>query len=130
MGLVALLLYTQESSGVAIAVGLLLFAGDRVPGLLGPFTGARRRRPIRPQRVMISAALVQGVIVLVIAVTLPVLPLMLALVALRGCAAQVFDAASRTAVASLVDNRDLSRANAALGAGTYGRRVSPSLQPR
>jgi MFS family permease len=45
---------------------------------------------------------------------------LLALVALRGLAAQVFQAASRSAVASLVDDAELPRANAALGAGTYG----------
>jgi Major Facilitator Superfamily len=41
-------------------------------------------------------------------------------VVIRGLAAQVFGAASRSAVPSLVAGDDLARANAAIGAGTYG----------
>lgn len=119
MGLVALLLYTQRTAGAAIAVGLLLLAADCVPGLFGPFTGAIGDR-FDLRKVMIACELAQGAIVLVIALTLPGLPVLLALVAVRGLAAQVFQAASRSAVASLVDDAELARANAALGAGTYG----------
>ena len=40
LGLVALLLYVQESTGAALAVALLLLAGDFVPGLFGALAGA------------------------------------------------------------------------------------------
>ncbi|MFC7547493.1 MFS transporter [Plantactinospora sp. GCM10030261] len=119
MGLVALLIYTQRSAGAAIAVGLLLLAGDCVPGLLGPFTGVIGDR-FDLRKVMLSCELAQAAIVLVIAFTLPGLPWLLLLVVLRGLAGQVFQAASRSAVPALVADADLPRANAALGAGTYG----------
>ncbi|GLI02114.1 MFS transporter [Phytohabitans aurantiacus] len=119
MGLVALLLYTQGSEGEALAVALLLLAGDCVPGLFGPFTGVVGDR-FDLRRVMVACELAQGAIVLSIALTTPGLPVLLLLVALRGLAAQVFQAASRSAVPSLVDDAHLARANAALGAGTYG----------
>jgi MFS family permease len=119
MGLVALLLYTQRSAGAAIAVALLLLAGDCVPGLFGPFTGVVGDR-FDLRKVMVGCEVAQGAIVLAIALTLPGLPVLLLLVALRGLAAQVFQAASRSAVPALVDDRDLPRANAAVGAGTYG----------
>lgn len=119
MGLVALLLYTQGSEGEALAVALLLLAGDCVPGLFGPFTGVVGDR-FDLRRVMVACELAQGAIVLSIALTAPGLPVLLLLVAGRGLAAQVFQAASRSAVPSLVDDAHLARANAALGAGTYG----------
>jgi MFS family permease len=119
MGLVALLLYTQRSAGTAVAVALLLLAGDFVPGLFGPFTGTVGDR-FDLRKVMVACEVAQGGIVLLIALTLPGLAPLLVLVALRGIAGQVFQAASRSAVPSLVDDADLPRANAALGAGTYG----------
>ncbi|MCW6009853.1 MFS transporter [Micromonospora sp. CPCC 205371] len=127
MGLVALLLYTQRSEGEALAVALLLLAGDCVPGLFGPFTGVVGDR-FDLKRVMVACELTQGAIVLSVALTAPGLPVLLVLVALRGLAAQVFQAASRSAVPSLVDDANLARANAALGAGTYGlEAVGPLL---
>ena len=55
MGLVALLLYTQRSAGTAIAVALLLLAGDFVPGLFGPFTGTVGDR-FDVRKVMVDAS--------------------------------------------------------------------------
>jgi hypothetical protein len=52
--------------------------------------------------------------------TLPSLPLLLALVALRAVAGQVFQPASRAAVPALVRDRDLEAANSAIGFGTNG----------
>jgi MFS family permease len=58
--------------------------------------------------------------VVAIALWLPPLPLLLVLVGLRAVAGQVFQPASRAAVPSLVGQRDLERANAAVGVATNG----------
>lgn len=129
LGLVALMLYVAESTGEALAVALLLLVGDFAPSLLGPFTGiASDRFDLR--RVMITCEVAQGVLVAVIALTLPPLPLplLLALVAARAVAAQVFAPASRSALPALVRDRDLESANSTLGFGTNGAEaVGPLL---
>src|SRR5919112_5765320 len=89
LGLVTLLLYTADTTGQALAVALLLLVGDFAPALLGPFTGTVGDR-FDLKRVMVLCELVQGVIVAVIALTLPSLPLLLALVALRSITGQIF----------------------------------------
>lgn len=122
LSLVALILYTADQSGEAIAVALLLLVGDFAPALLGPFTGALSDR-LNLKRLMIACELAQGALVALIALLLPSLPLLLALVALRALAAQVFQPASRSAVPALVADEDLEGANAALGAGTNGLEV-------
>jgi MFS family permease len=119
LGLVTLLLYTANTTGQALAVALLLLVGDFAPALLGPLTGTVGDR-FDLKRVMVLCGLVQGVIVAVIALTLPSLPLLLALVALRAIAGQVFQPASRAAVPTLVRDSDLESANSALGFGTNG----------
>ena len=119
LGLVALLVYLQAETGAAIAVALLLLAGDCVPGLFGPVAGMIGDR-YGLRRVMVICEVVQGILVLAIAVSLPPLPLLLVLVAARGIGATTFTAASRSAVPRLVDDEDLEAANAALGVGTYG----------
>jgi MFS family permease len=119
LGLVALLLYVAETTGQALAVALLLLVGDVAPALLGPFTGVIGDR-LGLKRVMIACDLMQGILVALIALTLPSLPLLLALVALRAVAGQVFQPASRAAVPALVRNRDLEAANSAIGLGTNG----------
>jgi MFS family permease len=55
-----------------------------------------------------------------IALWLPALPLLMVLVGLRALAGQVFQPASRAAVPAVVADRDLERANAAIGFGTNG----------
>jgi len=77
-----------------LAVALLLLVGDFAPALLGPFTGVIGDR-FGLKRVMVACDLVQGILVALIALTLPSLPLLLALVALRAVAGQVFQPASR-----------------------------------
>ena len=119
LGLVALLLYVAETTGQALAVALLLLVGDFAPALLGPFTGVIGDR-FGLKRVMVACDLVQGILVALIALTLPSLPLLLALVALRAVAGQVFQPASRAAVPALVRDRDLEAANSAMGFGTNG----------
>jgi MFS family permease len=119
VGLVALMLHVATSAGQAIAVSLLLLVVDFVPSLLGPFTGAVSDRFDR-RRVMIACELVQGLLVLLVALTLPALPLLLALVGVRAIAGQVFQPASRAVVPALVPDRDLPAANSAIGFGTNG----------
>jgi MFS family permease len=119
VGLIALLLYTAGHFGTGLAVALLMIAGDFVPGLLSPVAGAVSDRWDK-RAVMVSCELIQGVIVAVIALTLPGLPELLALVAVQSCVAAVFGPASRAAVPGLVSDADLERANAAIGFGTNG----------
>jgi len=119
VGLIALLLYTAEHFGTGLAVALLMIAGDFVPSLLSPVAGAVSDRWDK-RMVMVSCELVQGVVIAVIALTLPPLPLLLALVAAQSCVAAVFQPASRSAVPGLVSDGDMERANAAIGFGTNG----------
>lgn len=119
VGLIALLLYTAARFRSGLAVALLMIAGDFVPSLISPLAGAVSDRWDR-RTVMVSCELTQGALVAVIALTLPSLPVLLALVALQSCVATVFQPASRSAVQALVADADLERANAAIGFGTNG----------
>ena len=119
VGLVALLLYVQGATGAALAVGMLLLAGDFVPGVFGAFAGVVGDR-VELRRVMVGCELVQGVLTVGMAVVLPPLAVLLAMVAVRGIAAQVFQAASRSAMPALVRDDQLETANSALGVGTNG----------
>lgn len=119
LGLVALLVYVEDRTGAALAVALLLFAGDCLPGFFGPVAGAIGDR-FDLRSVMIGCELVQCVLVLAMAMWLPPLPVLLVLVALRSIAATVFQPASRSAVPLLVPDKQLESANSLLGAGTYG----------
>lgn len=119
LGLVALLLYVEASTGAALAVALLLLAGDLTPGLFGAFAGVVGDR-FDLRRVMVTCDVLQGALVVVMAVTLPPLPVLLVMVAVRSVVAQVFQASSRSAVPALVRDEDLESANSTLGAGTNG----------
>ncbi len=119
VGLVALLLFVAQRHSSALAVALLMIAGDFVPNLLSPFAGAVADR-VDARRLMLSCEVAQAAIVAVIAASLPGLPLLLPLVALRASIATVFQAASRAVVPSLVAEEELGRANATIGAGTHG----------
>ncbi|MBM7489247.1 MFS family permease [Micromonospora luteifusca] len=119
LSLVALIFHVANSTGQAFAIAVLLLVGDFAPALLGPLTGALSDR-FDLRRVMITAELVQGAMVLLIAVLLPPLPVLLALVAVRAIAGQVFQPASRAAVPALVPDRHLETANSAVGFGTNG----------
>jgi MFS family permease len=119
LSLVALMLHVAETTGQALAVAWLLLAGDFAPALLGPLTGTVADRLDR-RRVMVGCELLQGALVVVIALWLPALPLLLLLVGLRAVAGQVFQPASRAAVPAVVPERDLARANAAVGLATNG----------
>ena len=119
LGLVALMLHVAQTTGQALAVAALLLAGDFAPALLGPLTGTVADRLDR-RRVMVGCELVQGALVVAVALWLPSLPLLLGLVGLRAVAGQVFQPASRAAVPAVVAEGDLERANAAVGVATNG----------
>ena len=125
LGLVALLLYTANTTGRALAVALLLLVGHFAPALLGLFTGLVSDRFNR-KSVMVLCELAQAIIVAVIALTLPSLPLLLTLVAGQAIAGQIFQPASRAAVPSVVRDRELEIANSALG---FGINASEALGP-
>ncbi|MFI6258454.1 MFS transporter [Micromonospora zamorensis] len=116
LGLVALMFHVAETTGQALAISLLLLVGDFAPSLLGPFTGALTDRLDR-RRLMIVCELVQAGVLLVIVLTLPPLPVLLVLVAIRATASQIFQPASRAAVPALVADRDLETANSTVGFG-------------
>lgn len=118
LGGVALILYVARS-GNAASVGLLLLAGDFVPTLFGPFTGALADR-VRRRRLMVACELLQGAIILSIALTMPPLAVLLPLVAARATVSAAFQPAARSSIPELVEDGELERANAMLGFGTWG----------
>lgn len=125
LSLVALVLLVADRAGDALAVALLLLVGDFAPALLGPLTGAVSDR-FDLRRVMVVAEVVQGGLVVAIALTGPPLPVLLVLVAARAVAGQVFLPASRAAMPALVTDRELPAANALLG---FGGNASEVLGP-
>lgn len=119
LSLVALMVHVADSTGQAIAVSVLLLIGDFVPSLFGPLAGAISDR-FDLRRVMIACELAQGVLLILITLSLNNLPLLLVFVGLRAVAGQVFLPASRSAVPALIADRDLPVANSTLGLGTNG----------
>ena len=117
LALVALMLHVASTTGQALAVALLLLAGDFAPAVLGPLTGTVADR-LERRGVMVGCELLQGALVVAVALWLPSLPLLLVLVGLRAVAGQVFQPASRAAVPALVREGDLEPANAAIGVAT------------
>jgi MFS family permease len=122
LSLVALMLHVATTSGQAVAVAALLLVGDFAPALLSPLAGAVGDRFDR-RRVMVACELVQGGTLVAMAAAVVAgapLPVLLALVAARAVAGQVFAPASRAAVPALVADRDLEAANAVVGFGANG----------
>lgn len=127
LGLVALILFVTEETGSGAAVGLLLLAGDFTPALLSPLLGAVADRG-DGRRVMIACELGQAAVVALIVLLTPPVAIVLVLVAARSLLASTFQAASRSAVADLVDDVDLETANTVIGFGTHGfEAVGPLL---
>ena len=126
VGLVALILLVAEETGDGVSVGLLLLAADGTATLLSPLLGVVAVRTSR-RRTMIACELGQALAIGTIALLLPALPVLLGLVAAQSVLAATFQAASRSAVAELVDDAELEGANAVLGAGTYGLEVAGPL---
>jgi MFS family permease len=123
---VALILYVADRVGTGAAVALLLLVGESLPTLFSPVAGTLADRfPLRP--LMVGCELGQGLVMALIALLLPGLPLLLALLATKTAFAVVFDPATRSAVPRLLPDADLEPANAALGAGTYGLEVAGPL---
>jgi MFS family permease len=122
LSLVALMLHVSATAGTALAVSALLLVGDFGPALLSPVTGAIADRFDR-KRVMIACELVQGALLVLIATTLPALPLLLVLVGIRATVGQTFQPASRAVIPALVGEPDLAAANSMLGFGTNGAEV-------
>jgi MFS family permease len=125
VGLVALILLVAEETGDGVSVGLLLLAADGTATLLSPLLGVVADRTSR-RRTMIACELGQALAIGTIAL-LPALPVLLGLVAAQSVLAATFQAASRGAVAELVDDAELEGANAVLGAGTYGLEAAGPL---
>ncbi|GIJ50420.1 putative MFS-type transporter YfiS [Virgisporangium aliadipatigenens] len=123
LSLVALMLHVASTTGQALAVAVLLLVGDFAPALLGPLTGAVADRFDR-RRVMIACELVQAAAVGALALTLPALPWLLVLVAVRAVAAQVFLPASRAVLPALVPDAELPAANSTLGLATNAAEVA------
>lgn len=126
VGLVALILLVAGETGDGVSVGLLLLAADGTATLLSPLLGVVADRTSR-RRTMIACELGQALAIGTIALLLPALPVLLGLVAAQSVLAAAFQAASRGAVAELVDDAELEGANAVLGAGTYGLEVAGPL---
>jgi MFS family permease len=125
LSLVVLMLHVESVAGKAVAVAALLLVGDFAPSLLSPLTGVISDRFDR-RTVMITCELAQGVLLAVIAFTLPPLPVLLLLVGVRAVLGQIFVPASRAAVPSLVNDDDLGQANTVLG---FGSNAAEALGP-
>jgi len=119
VGLVALIIYVTERTDSGASVGLLLLAGDLTPALFAPIVGMVADRT-EARRTMVACELLQGAAVALIVVLQPSIAVILLLVASRSLVAGVFQATSRSAIAELVDDADLERANTVLGFGTHG----------
>jgi MFS family permease len=117
LSIVALMLHVANTTGQGIAIALLLLATDFVPSLISPITGAISDRFDR-KRVMITCEVLQGALVLLIALSMPPLPLLLALVAARAIASHVFMPASRSAIPTMLSVTQLATANSTIGFGT------------
>jgi MFS family permease len=119
IGLVALILYVADTSATGAAVGVLLMASDFTPSLFSPVVGAIVDR-IELRRTMVVCELGQAIAVGTIVLVQPKAAPLFMLVAVQSLFASAFQAASRSAVVDLVDDDDLERANALIGAGTHG----------
>jgi len=113
VALVALILYIQAEQNTGTAVGALLLA-KALPRILGPVAGALADK-VDGRTVMIVCDLGQAFVYGTIAIWLPPLPLLLALVAVTSILDTVFTPASRSAVTAIVDRPALPSANAWLG---------------
>jgi MFS family permease len=111
IGRTALVLYAATHGAAAVSAVLLAVA---VPRFLGPVAGALADR-FDQRRLMAVCETGQAVVFAVLAVFLPSLPVLIALVLVSASFATAFVPAGRSAVPSLVPPRDLGRANALLG---------------
>jgi MFS family permease len=114
--LTALLLYLESIGSSGFQIGILLAARE-LPHLLGPVAGALADR-VDQKRVMIGCDLTNSVLIALILIWLPSFPVLVALVAASSLTAALFMPSGKSAVPKLVDQRDLTSANALLGSST------------
>jgi MFS family permease len=110
IGRTALVLYAATHGVTAVSLVLLAVA---LPRFLGPVAGALADR-LDQRRLMAVCETGQAAVFVALAVFLPPLPVLVALVLVTGGFATAFVPAGRSAVPTLVPDRDLGRANALL----------------
>ncbi|MFI6820548.1 MFS transporter [Micromonospora sp. NPDC050187] len=121
----ALVLLVAPRDGPA-GVGLLLLA-NALPRLGGPLAGALADR-VQTRRLLVSCELASALVIGLIAVTLPPMPVLIALVAAVGILATIRNPAGRSLVPILVNPVDLAPANALFGlTRTLTLTVGPGL---
>lgn len=110
VGRTALVLYAATHGTTAVSLVLLAIA---LPRFLGPLAGALADR-LDQRTLMAVCETGQAAVFATLAVFLPPLPVLLALVLVSGLLATAFRPAGRGAVPALVPERNLGRANALL----------------
>ena len=116
---VALIVYLAGQVGTGAAVALLLLVGELLPTLLSPVAGALADR-LPPRPLLVACELAQGLVLAVVAASLPPLPVLLALIAVKTAFSVLLEPATRAAVPRLVPvagqaRADLSRPHGFLG---------------
>ena len=111
IGKTALVLYAATHGAAAVSLVLLAVAAPR---FLGPLAGALADR-LDQRRLMAACETGQAAVFAALALFLPPLPVLLALVLVSGGLATAFVPAGRSAVPALVPEHKLGRANALLG---------------
>jgi MFS family permease len=127
MATTALILHVQRTAGTGTAVAALLFA-EALPPLLSPLTGTIADRARDPRKLTAVCLLAQAAVVGIIAMTLPALALIAALVFARATFDAVVAPAISAMVPGVVDDANLQRANGLLtGAREIGAVIGPPL---
>ena len=111
IGRTALVLHASAHGAGAVSLVLLAVA---LPRFLGPLAGALADR-FDQRRLMAVCETGQAAVFVVLAVLLPPLPVLAGFVLVAGGFATAFVPAGRSAVPTLVPEKDLGRANALLG---------------
>ncbi len=114
--LTALLLYLESIGASGLQIGVMLAARE-LPHLLGPVAGALADR-VDQKRVMIGCDLTNSLLIGLILIWLPSFSILVALVAASSLTAALFMPSGKSAVPKLVDQSDLTSANALLGSST------------
>ncbi|TVR69879.1 MAG: MFS transporter [Sphaerobacteraceae bacterium] len=114
--LTALLLYLESIGASGLQIGIMLAARE-LPHLLGPVAGALADR-VDQKRVMIGCDLTNSLLIGLILIWLPSFSILVALVAASSLTAALFMPSGKSAVPKLVDQSDLTSANALLGSST------------
>jgi MFS family permease len=125
IAMTALILLVAPRDGPE-GVGMLLLA-NALPKLGGPLAGVLADR-VQTRRLLVGCDVASALVIGVIAVTLPPLPLLIALVAVAGILATIRNPAGRSLVPVLVELPDRVPANALFGlTRTLTLTVGPGL---